>query len=71
VFLGVAGVVAGTVLVLSVSRLLQSVVYGTSVMNPLLYGCAAALLLGVALLAAYLPARRAASVDPVSTLRAE
>jgi len=71
VFLALTGVAAGTVLVLSVSRLLQSVVYGTSVVNPLLYCCAAGLLLGVALLAAYLPARRAASVDPVSTLRAE
>jgi predicted permease len=70
-FLALAGVVAGTVLVLSVSRVLQSVVYGTSVVNPLLYGGAAGLLLAVALLAAYLPARRAASVDPVSTLRAE
>jgi len=66
-----AGIVAGTILVVSVSRLLESVVYGTSALNPLLHCSAAALLFAVALLAAYIPARRAASIDPVSTLRAE
>jgi predicted permease len=67
----VAGIVVGTILVLGASRALASVAYGVSALNPLLYTGAAVLLVAVALLAAYVPARRAAAVDPIRTLRAE
>jgi predicted permease len=65
------GIIAGTLLVVGASRAMTSVAYGVSALNPWLYGGAAVLLLAVALLAAYIPARRAASLDPVSALRAE
>ncbi len=39
--------------------------------DPAVYGAAAALLLGLGLLAAYIPARRAAHVDPLVAIRAE
>jgi ABC-type lipoprotein release transport system permease subunit len=44
---------------------------GNSTDNPLIYLAAAVFLLVLAALAAYLPARRAASVDPMKALRAE
>jgi ABC-type antimicrobial peptide transport system permease subunit len=53
------------------TRLMTALLYGVSPTDPLTYGLVAAVLLGIALLASYLPARRAASVDPMEALRAE
>jgi ABC-type lipoprotein release transport system permease subunit len=50
---------------------MTALLYGVSPTDPLTYGLVAAVLLGIALLASYLPARRAASVDPMEALRAE
>jgi macrolide transport system ATP-binding/permease protein len=52
-----------------VSRLLRSVLYGVSPLDPLVFAGVAAGLAAVALLACYLPARRAASMDPFAALR--
>jgi putative ABC transport system permease protein len=66
---------AGTALGLSVSaattRLLSGLLYGVGPGEPGVFAAALLVLLGAALLAAYLPARRAAAVDPASTLRSE
>jgi predicted permease len=65
----------GTVLGLTgawgLTRILQGLLYGVEALDPLTFGGMAALLMGVALLAAYLPARKAASVDPAESMRAE
>ena len=53
------------------TRVLQGLLYGVEALDPLTYGGMAALLLAVAVLAAYLPARRAASVDPGESMRGE
>lgn len=66
--LGVAFGVAGA---LAVTRLLSSLLYGVSTSDPLTFGAVAALLLLVALLASYLPARRAVAVSPLEALRYE
>jgi putative ABC transport system permease protein len=66
-----AGVVAGVVASIGLLRMLQGLVYGVTPTDPLVLGVASLLLVAVALLASYLPARRAASVNPIEALRVE
>jgi hypothetical protein len=65
------GVAAGTVLALAAGRWIASLVYGVSPRDPAVLAAAAAALLTVAVVACLSPARRAARVDPVETLRAD
>ena len=65
------GVVVGLGFAVGVTRVLSSLLYGVQPVDPLTYAVGSAALAGVALLATYLPARRAARVDPVDALRAE
>ncbi len=69
--LAAAGVVIGLGAAWSLTRFLQSVLYETSVHDPITYTGVAVALLGVALLACWLPAKRAARADPMEVLRAE
>ncbi len=63
------GLLAGIAVSLLATRMLQSQLYGISSSDPLAYAAVAALLAPVALLACYIPARRAARVDPMIALR--
>jgi predicted permease len=65
------GVGIGLALSLGLGRLLSTLLYGIQAHDPLTFVAVAALLVGVALVASWLPARRAARVDPAVTLRAE
>jgi ABC-type antimicrobial peptide transport system permease subunit len=65
------GVVAGLAGALVSSRLVQSLLFQVSAIDPLTLAGVCVLLLGVATLAAYLPARRAARIDPLEALRAD
>jgi putative ABC transport system permease protein len=65
------GIVLGLAAALAASRLLQSLLFGVSARDPLVFTGSAVALLAVALLACWLPARRAASVDPLIALRAD
>jgi predicted permease len=65
------GVVFGLIGALSLARLLQILLNGITVFDPLLFGGIAVLLGGISLLASYRPARRAAAIDPQVSLRAE
>ncbi len=69
--LGAIGLVLGLTASLVTSRVLASLLYGVTPSDPLTYAAVALLLAAVALLASYLPARRAARVDPVIALRSE
>ena len=69
--LGTAGCAVGLALSLAGSRLLVSSLYQVSRFDPATLMSVPLLLLGVVLLAAYLPARRAASIEPMQALRAE
>ncbi len=69
--LAALGVTAGLVLAASGSHLLASLLYGVSPFDPLTFTVIPLLLAAVALLAAWVPARRATRVDPCEALRAE
>jgi Carboxylesterase family len=56
---------------LAVSRLLKGSLFGLSAADPMTFGISPLLLAAVALLACYVPAQRAAKVDPMIALRAE
>ena len=66
-----AGLLGGIVLSAASSRLLQAYLYGVSERDPLTYAVIVVILGAAALLAGYLPARRAMRVDPVVALSAE
>jgi putative ABC transport system permease protein len=63
------GVAIGTVGALATTRVLSTLLFGVSPTDPFVFGGMASLLLATALIASYLPARRAASLDPVNALR--
>jgi ABC-type antimicrobial peptide transport system permease subunit len=65
------GIVCGVAVALGVTRLLASLLFHTSPMDPLTYTCAGVALCGAAALASYVPSRRTASLNPVEALRAE
>jgi putative ABC transport system permease protein len=66
-----AGIVIGIVGSLGLNQLLGTLLYGVKPGNPLVLGSVSLVLASVALLASYIPARRAAKVDPMVALRYE
>jgi predicted permease len=69
--LAIAGAAIGLVGALVVSHMMAGLLYGVRPTDPLTFAGVALLLLGVALLACYIPARRAIRVDPLVALRYE
>jgi len=69
--LAIVGAAVGLVCALIVSHLMASLLYGVRPTDPLTFAGVALFFLGVALLACYLPARRAVRVDPMIALRYE
>ncbi len=69
--LALAGVIIGVAAALGVTRLMASLLYGVTPKDPIAMTSVALLLIGVALAATYLPARRASQMDPVESLRYE
>jgi predicted permease len=69
--LAAAGIVLGVLGAIAVTRVLRSLLFEVNPTDPLVLGAVAALLLVLAAIASYIPARRAAHVDPTEALRAE
>jgi len=69
--LSVAGIVIGIAATFAITRLASGLLYGVAPADPLSFVISAVVLLAIALLSTYLPARRAADVDPLVALRAE
>jgi putative ABC transport system permease protein len=69
--LALAGVALGTLAAAFASRLIESLLFGIRALDPLTFVSAAGLFTVVTLVASYLPARRAARVDPMVALRNE
>ena len=69
--LGAAGLTIGVAGALAVTRVLDSLLFGVTASDPLTFAAVSAALVGVLVLAAYLPARRATRVDPIEALRAD
>ena len=66
-----AGVVVGAIAAGLLTRYIQTLLFGVGRMDPLAFAGMSAVMLGVAMLASYIPARRASRVDPVVAQRAE
>ncbi len=66
-----AGVIAGLVASVGLLRMLEGLVFGVTPTDPFVLGMVSVLLVAVAVAASYIPARRAASVNPVTALRSE
>jgi len=66
-----AGIVIGAAGSLTLTRIMSSLLYQTSARDPLAYLAATVLFVGAALLASYVPARRATRIDPSDALRSE
>jgi predicted permease len=69
--LSVAGLAAGIAIAIAAGRFVEPLLFKTSLYDPLTFTLVAAVVIAVAVIASFVPARRAASVDPTVALRAE
>jgi putative ABC transport system permease protein len=69
--LAMAGILIGMIGAFAVTRLMSSLLYGVKPTDPVTFGATAASVIAIALLASYVPAARAAKVEPVVALRYE
>jgi putative ABC transport system permease protein len=69
--LSAAGIFAGLIAAFAVTRVMASMLIGVKPTDPLTFGAMAILFIGIAAVASWLPARRAAALDPTVALRGE
>ncbi|MGH9627743.1 MAG: FtsX-like permease family protein, partial [Bryobacteraceae bacterium] len=71
IFLACAGGVIGMAAAMGLSRWVSSLLYGVTALDPATYTASALIVSAAAVIASYIPARRASSVDPMESLRAD
>ncbi|HEU4693821.1 MAG TPA: ABC transporter permease [Vicinamibacterales bacterium] len=64
-----AGIVLGVAVALASTRLLETLLYGISALDPVVFAATSIMMIGIGMLASYMPARRASRVDPIESLR--
>jgi len=69
--LAVSGAIIGLTIALTLARVLRSLIYNVSPADPMTFISVAILVIAIAMLACYLPARRAAKASPMIALRAD
>jgi putative ABC transport system permease protein len=69
VLLAAGGLIFGVAMALALSRVLRSMLFEVTTTDPMTYGIMVLVLAGAAFVASWVPARRAAGVDPVVALR--
>jgi len=69
VVLAAVGIAAGLMTAVAVTRLMSSLLFGVSPLDPLTYTAVTSVVMAVAMLATYLPARRATRGNPIEALR--
>jgi putative ABC transport system permease protein len=69
--LALLGVAAGLAVAFGLTRLMSTLLFGVSATDPMIFGLIPLLIVTVALLACWIPARRATKVDPMIALRIE
>ena len=70
-FVAAGGIALGLGVALALTRVMSALLFGVGPMGPVTYAAVSGTLAVVALLATYLPARRASRVDPIVALRAD
>jgi putative ABC transport system permease protein len=67
----VVGVVIGIAVALAATRLLGTLLYGVKPVDPIVFAGMSVMMIAIGVLASYMPARRASSVDPIESLRSD
>jgi len=69
--LATAGLVIGLLGSLALTRLISKLLFGVAPTDPLTFTSVSAILLGIGVLASWIPARRATRIDPITALRSD
>jgi len=65
------GVVIGVGVALGTTRLMSALLFGVKAVDPIVFALMSITMIGIGILASYMPARRASSVDPIVSLRSD
>ena len=65
------GVIIGVAAAFGSTRLLSTLLFGVKAVDPLVFAAMSVMMIGMGVLASYMPARRASAVDPIEALRSD